>query len=39
MQRALNEAAASFAQEKQLKNVISELKLKNQSLIKENTRL
>jgi hypothetical protein len=39
MQRALNEAAASFAQEKHLTNVISELKLKNQSLIRENNRL
>jgi hypothetical protein len=36
MHQALNEAAASFAQEKQMKKLITLLKLENQRLVDEN---
>jgi len=37
MHQALNEAAASFAQEKQMQKLITLLKLENQRLTEENS--
>jgi uncharacterized protein (UPF0335 family) len=39
MHQALNEAAASFAQEKQMQKLITLLKLENQRLLDENALL